>query len=362
MSRHTERPAEPARDADAVGVARVAGVGVDVAVLIAIIGLLAYVVRWALLPFVFSAAVAFVIDPLIRAAQQRTGLSRGFVGAIVCGVAFLALGTAAYWGSRLVVPAIGAAIADAPATIERAATTLIGPNGARIFGRTYTPAEIAATVSDGIADAVRSKGMLSIGALGMTGIFGIVLTLVLVPYFVISGPRLVSGTLWLVPPRTRRQVAATLDRVAPLLRRYVAGVGAVVLVTATVAWCGFGPLFHLPHAVLLAIVVGTLEIIPVIGPITSATIVMLIAMQQHTVSAAAGLAAFAMSLRFAVDNVVGPIVLGTAARLHPVVVIFSFLCGGALFGLLGVVLAVPVAAAIRIVVARHYASAEGTRA
>jgi len=51
-----------------------------------------------------------------------------------------------------------------------------------------------------------------------------------------------------------------------VLRRYLIGLFLVVIYTSCVAWIGFGPVFHLPHATLLAITVGVLELIPVIGP------------------------------------------------------------------------------------------------
>jgi len=56
---------------------------------------------------------------------------------------------------------------------------------------------------------------------------------------------------------------------------------------------------------------------------------------------------YAIALRLSIDQLVGPIVLGNAARLHPVVVIFCFLAGGALFGIVGMILAVPAALLIK---------------
>jgi predicted PurR-regulated permease PerM len=128
-----------------------------------------------------------------------------------------------------------------------------------------------------------------------------------------------------------------------------------VLYTATVAWIGFSPVFHLPNAVLLAVTVGILELIPVIGPFASATIVGLVALQQDGIWAAAFLFGFAIALRLSIDNVVGPIVLGEAARIHPVVVIMSFVCGAILFGVVGLLIAVPVAVCIKVTLEQYYA-------
>lgn len=59
--------------------------------------------------------------------------------------------------------------------------------------------------------------------------------------------------------------------------------------------------------------------------------------------------------RLLIDRVVGPQVLGHAVRLHPTVVIFAFLAGGLFFGVVGVIVAVPVAAAVKVVLEHYYA-------
>jgi predicted PurR-regulated permease PerM len=103
---------------------------------------------------------------------------------------------------------------------------------------------------------------------------------VLMPYFMISAPRLSAGAIWRLPPGRRRSVEDLLPKIVPVLRRYLIGICVVVFYTPVVAWIGFGPVFHLPNAVLLALTVGVLELIPVIGPFASATIVGLVAIQQ----------------------------------------------------------------------------------
>ena len=63
------------------------------------------------------------------------------------------------------------------------------------------------------------------------------------------------------------------------------------------------------------------------------------------------------ALRLSIDQLVGPLVLGNAARVHPTLVIFCFLAGGALFGIVGVILAVPVALTVKVTLATIYARA-----
>jgi predicted PurR-regulated permease PerM len=63
---------------------------------------------------------------------------------------------------------------------------------------------------------------------------------------------------------------------------------------------------------------------------------------------------YAILLRVSIDQLLGPIVLGRAARVHPTLVIFCFLSGGLLFGIPGIIMALPVALAVKTVLASLY--------
>jgi predicted PurR-regulated permease PerM len=93
---------------------------------------------------------------------------------------------------------------------------------------------------------------------------------------------------------------------------------------------------------------GLLEMIPVIGPVTSAVIAGLVAVRYATgIGNIIGYAVYATVLRLSIDELIGPVVLGRAAHVHPVMVIFCFLAGGVLFGIPGVIMAIPVALAAK---------------
>jgi predicted PurR-regulated permease PerM len=246
-------------------------------------------------------------------------------------------------------------VARAPDILDHFLNEVIGTHGITIFGQTYTPDRIVQAVGGALKGMVGLDVLTRVGGLAVSVVFGTFLTLVLMPYFMISAPRLAAGTVWLLPPERRKPVEDLLPRIVPILRRYLVGLVLVVSYTALVGWIGFGPVFHLPHAVLLAITVAVLELIPVIGPFMSATTVGLVAVQQNGIVAAGLLFGFAIALRLSIDNLVGPIVLGEAARIHPVVVIISFVCGAILFGVVGLLLAVPIVVCIKITLEQYYA-------
>ena len=329
--------------------------GWPIAAALAVIAIILYIIRYALLPFVFAIAIAFVTDPLIRAGQRRLGLPRWVVSALIYAALVLLFAAALYAIGSNAAHDLMQLAQRGPATIHKFVESIVGPNGVSAFGRTYTAEDIMQALAAMGDKLVEIGAVLEIGELGVGAIFGLFLTLVLTPYFMISGPRLAAGSIWLIPPERRRSVTDVLPKIIPALRRYLLGIFLVVVYTSLVAWIGFGPIFRLPGAVLLAVTVGILEIIPVVGPISAAALVGIVATQQATLIGAALLMAFVLGLRLSIDNIVGPIVLGQAARLHPVVVITGFVFGAMLFGIVGLLLAVPTAVCIKIALEHYYA-------
>jgi predicted PurR-regulated permease PerM len=329
--------------------------GWAIAAVLAVIAVLLYEIRIALLPFIFALAVAFVVDPLIKTFQRRLGAPRWIVAAVLYVLILLILGGAVYLIGRTALPDLEHVVATTPQILRRFLSELMGDRSVTLFGESYTPDKLVQAIGGSLKGVASLTAVESAAGLAVSLIFGTFLTLVLMPYLMISAPRLAAGSIWLLPPEHRRSVEDLLPKIIPVLRRYLIGLAIVVGYTATVAWIGFGPVFHLPDAVLLAITVGVLELIPVIGPFTSAVLVGIIAIQQSGIVAAALLFGFAIALRLSIDNVVGPIVLGEAARIHPVVVIISFVCGAILFGVVGLLIAVPIAVCIKITLQNYYA-------
>jgi predicted PurR-regulated permease PerM len=107
--------------------------------------------------------------------------------------------------------------------------------------------------------------------------------------------------------------------------------------------------FQVPYALPLGILTGFLEILPLLGPAIAAVLAAGVALAAHGPGAALSVIVAYTVLRQLEDQVVMPFVVGRAVELHPVVTIFAVLAGGAMAGPLGMLLAVPAAAAIKVV-------------
>jgi predicted PurR-regulated permease PerM len=322
---------------------------------IAVVALFFYEVHYVLVPFVFAAAVAFVFQPAIDYGRRHTGAPRWVVAAVYYLISLLAFGTILWLLGRAMMSDFAELAQKAPQITEKLMQYLVGPSGINIFGKTYTAPELTREVFNAMGALLGAKMLAGVAGSAFFVIAEFFLTLVLIPFFMISGPKLAAGAVWLLPPERRPGVQSTLEVVAPVLRRYLGGLFLIVIYTTSVAGLGFYFAFGLKHPALLAVTVGLLELLPAIGPITSAALMAVVALEQGSLVEGFELMAFVLALRLSIDNLMGPIFLGQAARVHPVVVIFSMLCGAMLFGIMGVLLAVPVAATIRIVLKRYYA-------
>jgi len=326
------------------------------AVMIVVAVAFLYLVRGILLPFVVAGIVAYVCTPLVDGLARRSGLPR-WVFALAVVLVLMAFASLVAW---LGVPALlretEHVTGDLRGTVQGFMEAWIGKHTITLMGEPINAASLATYAVDGLRAWLGQDARIAyVAAYGVAGFFGVILLWVLLGYFLIDAHRLASGLLWLVPPARRPFVLKVWRELDPLLRRYFIGVALVVVYASSAAYIGLGVALGLHHAVFLAMLTGLLEVIPIVGPVAAAVIAGLVAV-RHAVSAWDILAyvLYAVALRVSIDQFFGPIVLGHAARVRPIIVIFCFLSGGVLFGVVGVILAVPVALGVKVVLANVY--------
>lgn len=329
--------------------------GWPIAAAVAVLCIFLYYVRVVLLPFVIAGALGFLLRPLVTMLGMRMRRAPRWVSALIVYILALAcVGSAAYWLAPLIATDFTDLVDRTPDLLHHMVGLFSTGGRIIVIGKTFDADSVVETLLQAMRSYLLSPAGLAIGSIGIAVIFAGILVLVLLAYFLFSGPGLGARALWIVPPNHRAEVHRLAVKIEPLLRRYFLGLILVVAYTSAMAWLVFTFVFDLPHAALLGITVGVLELVPVLGPATSIALVGLAATQQSSAMAMAGLVAFAIVLRLSIDQVVGPLVLGRATYLHPAVIIFAFLSGAAFLGILGLVLAVPVAATIKIILSHYY--------
>ena len=319
-----------------------------------------YWLRIVLLPFVFAGALAYVASPAVSWTQRKIRGPR-WIGALIIFAGMMGiLALIAYWAQRVIVPQFISLSHNAPALLSALFEKLFRSDHIEILNHRFDAPELAAEMVNALGSWIGGPAQAIAGL--MAGIMMFFLTLFLLAFFLISGPALARGVFWLVPPWLRPQVWIVAQKMHPIMYRYIAGVITVVIVASILCYIGAGILLGLPDAVIVSLFVGVLESIPVIGPITSAALLAIIAVGQGKMGIILGVALFALSLRLFIDQLMGPIIIGSAVRLHPAIVIFAFLVGGAIFGVLGVILAVPAAACVKVALQTYYGDTAGEMA
>ena len=211
----------------------------------------------------------------------------------------------------------------------------------------------------GYVDALREQaqelpGQLSVAAgplLTVTrGIFGSVTALVsillLTFFLLLDNDRFIAVGLNLFNPAQRPRLRRLLSQSANAIHGYVNGNLAISLIAGVAAFIAMTVL-GMPYAVALALVVALFDLIPLIGGTLGAAIVVLVALFVNPVTAGI-LVVYFLIYQQVENNVLQPMVYGRSVSLHPLAIFLAVLAGGQLLGILGALLAIPVAEIIRI--------------
>lgn len=192
------------------------------------------------------------------------------------------------------------------------------------------------------------NGLLGAGAIVFSALVSTVAVIVLTVYFLASFPQLRS-TLYRLVPNSRRQRAVLIgDRIFAQVGSYVLGNVIVSLVAGflTFAWL---LVFRVPYPLLLAIMVALLDLVPVIGSTIGGAVVCLVALTV-SVPVALATAGFFVVYRLLEDYLLFPKIIGRVVDVPAVVTVVAVLLGGVIYGIIGALVAIPVAAAILLIV------------
>lgn len=180
------------------------------------------------------------------------------------------------------------------------------------------------------------------------GVATVITVLVLTFYMLLEGPVIKRGFLALFPKEPREQVDGVLKDIAAKFGGWLRGqliLGVIIGVAAAVGMAAIG----MPYPILLGIVAGVTELIPMIGPVLGAIPAVFLALFQPWWKIVFTIAWYAL-IQQAEGNILVPRVMRHTVGMSPLLTIIALVTGAKLLGLVGALLAVPVAAALQVVV------------
>ena len=313
-------------------------------------------VRQILLPFVIGALIAYLLNPEIDR-LERKGWQRTRAIGVVFGLFLLVFVLAAL----LVVPALTAEASDVvdnydvyvekgQALAQQARTTVEQWGG--VVG--FLPTDVRDAFGQvGEKATAYAKGLL-VGALGwlnrsVVRVSLLVISPVVAFWVLRDYHRLRRRWLRALPERQRAAALGVLKDVNQVAGSYllgmltmavIVGIFAVIVLTAG----------RVAFSVLLGMLTGALYVIPYLGfPTALVVIGLTMGITGHSAASIVAVLVVLMAGNIAFDYGVTPRVIGRRVGLHPLVVIFAVLAGAALFGFVGILLAVPLAGALKVV-------------
>jgi predicted PurR-regulated permease PerM len=192
------------------------------------------------------------------------------------------------------------------------------------------------------------EGVLGAGKAILGTLTDLVVVLILTIYFVADFPRIRSALYRLVPGSRRPRAILIGDQIFAKVGSYLLGnvLISVIAGLATFIWLS---IFGVPYAVLLSILVALLDLIPIVGSTAAGVLVSLTAL---TVSLPVCLAtvAFFIAYRLLEDYLLVPKIIGRVVKVPALVTVVSVVLGGVLLGVVGALVAIPIAAAILLIV------------
>ncbi len=222
----------------------------------------------------------------------------------------------------------------------------------------FTIDTLLATLPANIADTLQNTVTSVIT--GVTGLIstitGVILSVVIVPfilfYLLKDGEKLPEYFLKLLPPRFREDTREVFTEADRQLGAYIQGQLIVAFCIGVMVYIGF-LIIGMDYALLLGVLAMVTSVVPYIGPaiaIAPAAIIALVTSPFMLVK----LAIVWTVVQLVEGNLISPQVMGKTLFIHPVTIIFVLLTAGSLFGIVGVILGIPMYALLRVLISHFY--------
>ena len=191
-------------------------------------------------------------------------------------------------------------------------------------------------------------GLRSVTNSVISGLIIIVLGPVMAFYLLVDLPRLNRGAMALVPPGRREEIRGLMDRIGQAVGGFFRGQLLVALFVGVASSIGLWAI-GLPFWLLVGMVAGIFNLVPLVGPFIGGGLAVIIALVSGEPLTAVWAALVLLVVQQIDNHLISPNVMGRTVQLHPVVVMLALLVGASFAGLFGMLVIVPLVAVAKIV-------------
>jgi predicted PurR-regulated permease PerM len=300
---------------------------------------------WHVLTWILIAALlAAALNPAVEAFERR-GLARGYAAGIVFGLALLVLTGIGF----LVIPPLVSQVSDFVNAVPDLIDDITAGRGP--FGWLQDDYQIvdrirAAIEKQGVGGVLGlSAPVLDIVRSVVTAVVGVITVIFLTFFMLLEGPRSIQGALALMPESSRPRYERVGRDIYRAISGYVTGnllISLVAGVLSAIVLFAVGSEF----AVALGLLVAILDLIPLAGATLAAILVSTVIFIETDWIRCLVVIAFFIGYQQFENHVLQPLVYGRTVQLSPLTVLCAVLVGAQLAGILGALLAIPVAGSL----------------
>lgn len=195
-------------------------------------------------------------------------------------------------------------------------------------------------------------GVLAVGVSIASGVTGLVIIFILTLYFVASLSSIKRGLYRLVPATRRARFSDLAEQISKQVGRYVVGQGTIAVINgvATFIFLSILSIFGAKYPALFAFIGFLFALVPLVGTLTGSVIIVLSTLLLAGPTPAIVAGVYYLIYMQIEAYVVTPRVMGRAVKVPGAVVVIAALAGGSLLGILGALIAIPVAAAVLLII------------
>ncbi len=330
-----------------------------------------FLARGALFPFIISIVLAQLLHPVVAAVERlMPGRARYPNVVRVVAIVLIYLFALAIVGGFLMVtipPVFNESqefVETLPDLYERA------HDGIESWSEDFTqriPDELRSQLEDAVASGGDVLSSAALGVLrrtisGVSNAITLVIGLVIVPFFLFyllkDRQEVVGGALSIFSTQTQERISDVLHIVNNVIGAYVRGQLFSALIVAVMVFIGL-TILGIKFAAILAIVAGLFGLIPIVGAILGAVPGVLVALASSP-QQALWVALVYIIVQLVESNIISPRIQSNAVRLHPAMVMIVLVCSSEVAGLWGMIVGVPLTAAVRDVFVYFYREWNGS--
>jgi len=299
-----------------------------------------------ILPFIIGAFITYLLHPIVEKLHEK-GFHRGLAIILIYFIFFGGIGVGLYKGIPAIIDQLKDLSESAPAFAEQyrgwidqlQSQTRAWPDG------------LQTRINDGIGIFEKKMdSLLTIIVSILMNFLNSALIMLIIPFvafYMLKDFALIKRAVWYITPKKwRKKGSLFLKDVDESLGSYIRGQLLVCVIIGSISALLFW-VFHLKYSLLLGLIVGATNVIPYFGPIIGAVPAVIIA-ATTSVKLVIITLVIVFGLQFLEGNILSPFIVGKSLHMHPLVIMFALTAGGEIGGILGLILAVPILAVLKV--------------